>query len=224
MKRNQLDLSVLCIKRDENLGRQVYGDDVYDNHWNLDIYLGIFAILYDLNVSETIKKDFYAVNFDTQIVPLCRDSNIMPYDTVLTKHSHILPTGEVLKAAPVGDKVGTMRLYQNCSLYECDIVSVNESSSSYVNFASIRQVDEEVFIKDLRERFDFHLIKNEEGKDLAIMFDDKKEGHFYNISDRTISYMKSEKMSTDQMKEYLLKNREWLTLDNVQNVELYNFM
>lgn len=225
MKKNQLDLSVLCIKRDENLGKNVCGDDVYDNHWDLNTYLGVFAVLYDLNVSEMIKKDFYAVNYDMQIVPLLRDSDIMPYDTVLTKRSHILPTGEVLKTAPAGDKVGTIGLYQNCSLYKCDIVSVNESPSySYINLASISKVDEDVFINDLRKRFDFHLIKTEKGNELAIMFDDKQEGHFYSISDRTLSYMISENMSSDQMKEYLLKNRDWLTLDNVQNEELYNFM
>ena len=91
-----------------------------------------------------------------------------------------------------------------------------------MNLASVRKINENEFINELRQRFEYRYF-NEENGDFAVMIDRKAfimmgyEEHnpfdykhsVYPVSSETIEHMKNEKMSEDQMKEYLLKNREW---------------
>ena len=54
---------------------------------------------------------------------------------------------------------------------------------------------------------------------------DKLMTHTYRISEKEIRYMLWEKMNFDQMKEHLLKCRDWLKVDHdlSANEEIANF-
>lgn len=109
-------------------------------------------------------------------------------------------------------------------MYECDVVIAyspyNKSLIENINLASMRRVPYKDTLNDLRERFDFHFYD----KELAEMRD-KLTTHTYRISEKEIRYMLWEKMNFDQMKEHLLKYRDWLKVDHdlSANEEIANF-
>lgn len=210
MKDHQLNLSALSKDLDKNK------------------YLDALAAPYNLNVSKTRKKDIFAVDmYDGTLFKLFKESAIIPYDTAwineLAKPAITETRANVHIKEHVGERIASVKFLQDSNLYELDIVSVEEPPIyACLNLASVRKINENEFINELRQRFEYRYF-NEENGDFAVMIDRKAfimmgyEEHnpfdykhsVYPVSSETIEHMKNEKMSEDQMKEYLLKNREW---------------
>lgn len=210
MKSNELNLSTLCFKKDEQ---------------NIDKYLDSLAAPYNLNVSKTRKKGIFAVDmYDGNLVKLFEDSAIKPYNIAwineLAKPVLIEKRDKGHTKEHAGDRIASVKFLQDSNLFELDIVSVEEPPVyAYLNLLSVRKVDEDEFIDELRERFEYRYEQNS-----AVMIDKKAvvlkrkyadnpfnyKNSFYPIPSETIEHMKKEKMNVDEMKEYLLKNRDWL--------------
>lgn len=232
MKNYQISLSTLGFKRKQHLGLAGTNDcSEWLYYLNCEKYLDAFAFLYELKVGKLQNEDIYPVLPDEYFMELCIDSDIIMYDMHLVNVPRDMPYPDIdEKVASEGDKIGTVRFFQNGKAYECDVVIAycyyHEALKEHINLASMRYVLQEDILEDLRERFDFRLLQTDEKKDFAVMIDEKSSKlHFYKIPSETLDYMKNKKMNHDEMKEYLLENREWLKVnhDVSPSEEIANF-
>ena len=216
MKNYQMSLSILNHKRGQRLG--LTDSDVLQDWLEcLDCtkYLDAFALLYDLLIGRPQNEDIYPVFPDANFMQLCIDSDIIMYDMHLVNIPREMPYPYIdEKKAEEGDVIGTARMIQNGSMYECDVVIAysfyHESLIEHIDLASMRYIPSKDILDELRERFEFHYYDNK-----FVEMRDKLTTHTYRISERTICYMLWEKMNFDQMKEYLLKYREsWLKVEH----------
>lgn len=226
MKNYQMTLSILNYKREQRLGLSDY-DGTWDwvDSINCTKYLDAFALLYNLDIGRLQNEDIYSVLLDVYFMDLCIDSDIILYDMHLVNVPREMPYPYIdEKEAEEGKIIGTARMIQDGAMYECDVVIAyspcNKSLIENINLASMRRVPYKDTLNDLRERFDFHFYD----KELAEMRD-KLTTHTYRISEKEIRYMLWEKMNFDQMKEHLLKYRDWLKVDHdlSANEEIANF-
>lgn len=226
MKNYQMSLSILNHKRGQRLGL-TDSDILQDWLECLDCtkYLDAFALLYELQIGRPQNEDIYPVFPDAYFMQLCIDSDIIMYDMHLVNVPREMPYPYIdEKKAEEGEVIGTARMIQNGSMYECDVVIAyspyNKSLIENINLASMRRVPYRDTLNDLRERFDFHFYD----KELAEMRD-KLTTHTYRISEKEICYMLWQKMNFDQMKAHLLRYRDWLKVDHnlSANEEIANF-
>lgn len=226
MKNYQMTLSILNYKREQRLGLSD-NDGTWDwvDSINCTKYLDAFALLYNLDIGRLQNGDIYSVLLDVYFMDLCIDSDIILYDMHLVNVPREMPYPYIdEKEAEEGKIIGTARMIQDGAMYECDVVIAyspyNKSLIENINLASMRRVPYKDTLNDLRERFDFHFYD----KELAEMRD-KLTMRTYRISEKEIRYMLWEKMNFDQMKEHLLKYRDWLKVDHdlSANEEIANF-
>lgn len=137
MKKYQLDLDLIASYRKKGK------DQMIEN------YIKSFSTLYDLksyivyDVKNFPKKTgVYTVILTVEFQELCTDSDIILYNAYLDIKK------EDYEKCSIGDKIGTVRMFQNGVMYECDVVKNDEyyrkyslDRLEYIDLASIRKTD-----------------------------------------------------------------------------------
>lgn len=133
MKKYQLDLNKIASYRKKGM------DPMIEN------YIKSFSTLYDLksyivyDIKNLPKRTgVYTVILTDEFSELCTDSDIILYNVYLN-----IDKKDYEKCA-IGAKIGTLRMLQNGTMYECDVVKNDENyrkdALKYIDLASIRTI------------------------------------------------------------------------------------
>lgn len=133
MKKYQLDLNKIASYRKKGM------DPMIEN------YIKSFSTLYDLksyivyDIKNLPKRTgVYTVILTDEFSELCTDSDIILYNAYLN-----IDKKDYEKCA-IGAKIGTLRMLQNGTMYECDVVKNDENyrkdALKYIDLASIRTI------------------------------------------------------------------------------------
>lgn len=133
MKKYQLDLNKIASYRKKGM------DPMIEN------YIKSFSTLYDLksyivyDIKNLPKRTgVYTVILTDEFSELCTDSDIILYNAYLNIDK------EDYEKCEIGEKIGTLRMLQNGTMYECDIVKNDENyrkdALKYIDLASIRTI------------------------------------------------------------------------------------
>lgn len=146
MKKYQLDLNKIASYRKKGI------DQMIEN------YIKSFSTLYDLksyivyDIKNLPKRTgVYTVILTDEFSELCTDSDIILYNAYL-----IIDKKDYEKCA-IGAKIGTLRMLQNGTMYECDVVKNDEyyrkDALKYIDLASIRTIedDRKISTKEIAE-------------------------------------------------------------------------
>ncbi len=149
MKKYQLDLNKIASYRKKGM------DQMIEN------YIKSFSTLYDLksyivyDIKNFPKKTgVYTVILTDEFSELCTDSDIILYNSYLQIEK------EEYEKCSIGAKIGTLRMLQNGTMYECDVVKNDEyyrkyasDRLKYIDLASIRSIedDRKISIKEITE-------------------------------------------------------------------------
>lgn len=139
MKKYQLDLNKIASYRKKGM------DQMIEN------YIKSFSTLYDLksyivyDIKNFPKKTgVYTVILTDEFSELCTDSDIILYNAYLN-----IDKKDYEKCA-IGAKIGTLRMLQNGTMYECDVVKNDEyyrkyasDRLKYIDLASIRTIKDD---------------------------------------------------------------------------------
>lgn len=149
MKKYQLDLNKIASYRKKGI------DQMIEN------YIKSFSTLYDLK-SYTVydinnlpkRTGVYTVILTDEFSELCTDSDIILYNAYLNIEK------EDYEKCEIGEKIGTLRMLQNGTMYECDVVKNDEyyrkyasDRLKYIDLASIRTIEDnrKISIKEITE-------------------------------------------------------------------------
>ena len=100
------------------------------------------------------KTGVYTVILTDEFSELCTDSDIILYNAYLNIEK------EDYEKCEIGEKIGTLRMLQNGTMYECDVVKNDEyyrkyasDRLKYIDLASIRTIedDRKISIKEITE-------------------------------------------------------------------------
>lgn len=146
MKKYQLDLNKIASYRKKGM------DPMIEN------YIKSFSTLYDLksyivyDIKNLPKRTgVYTVILTDEFSELCTDSDIILYNAYLN-----IDKKDYEKCA-IGAKIGTLRMLQNGTMYECDVVKNDEyyrkDALKYIDLASIRTIedDRKISTKEIAE-------------------------------------------------------------------------
>lgn len=146
MKKYQLDLNKIASYRKKGM------DPMIEN------YIKSFSTLYDLksyivyDIKNLPKRTgVYTVILTDEFSELCTDSDIILYNAYLNIDK------EDYEKCAIGAKIGTLRMLQNGTMYECDVVKNDENyrkdALKYIDLASIRTIkdDRKISIKEISE-------------------------------------------------------------------------
>lgn len=149
MKKYQLDLNKIASYRKKSM------DPMIEN------YIKSFSTLYDLksyivyDIKNLPKRTgVYTVILTDEFSELCTDSDIILYNAYLNIDK------ENYEKCKIGEKIGTLRMLQNGTMYECDVVKNDEyyrkyasDRLKYIDLASIRTIedDRKISIKEITE-------------------------------------------------------------------------
>lgn len=146
MKKYQLDLNKIASYRKKGM------DPMIEN------YIKSFSTLYDLksyivyDINNLPKRTgVYTVILTDEFSELCTDSDIILYNAYLNIDK------EDYEKCAIGAKIGTLRMLQNGTMYECDVVKNDENyrkdALKYIDLASIRTIkdDRKISIKEISE-------------------------------------------------------------------------
>lgn len=146
MKKYQLDLNLIASYRKKGK------DQMIEN------YIKSFSTLYDLksyivyDVKNFPKKTgVYTVILTDNFSELCTDSDIILYNAYLNIDK------EDYEKCEIGEKIGTLKMLQNGTMYECDVVKNDEyyrkDALKYIDLASIRTIedDRKISTKEIAE-------------------------------------------------------------------------
>lgn len=146
MKKYQLDLNKIASYRKKSM------DPMIEN------YIKSFSTLYDLksyivyDIKNLPKRTgVYTVILTDEFSELCTDSDIILYNAYLNIDK------EDYEKCAIGAKIGTLRMLQNGTMYECDVVKNDENyrkdALKYIDLASIRTIkdDRKISIKEISE-------------------------------------------------------------------------
>lgn len=133
MKKYQLDLNKIASYRKKGM------DPMIEN------YIKSFSTLYDLksyivyDIKNLPKRTgVYTVILTDEFSELCTDSDIILYNAYLNIDK------ENYEKCKIGEKIGTLRMLQNGTMYECDVVKNDENyrkdALKYIDLASIRTI------------------------------------------------------------------------------------
>lgn len=133
MKKYQLDLNKIASYRKKGM------DPMIEN------YIKSFSTLYDLksyivyDIKNLPKRTgVYTVILTDEFSELCTDSDIILYNAYLNIDK------EDYEKCEIGEKIGTLRMLQNGTMYECDVVKNDENyrkdALKYIDLASIRTI------------------------------------------------------------------------------------
>ena len=133
MKKYQLDLNKIASYRKKGM------DPMIEN------YIKSFSTLYDLksyivyDIKNLPKRTgVYTVILTDEFSELCTDSDIILYNAYLNIDK------EDYEKCAIGAKIGTLRMLQNGTMYECDVVKNDENyrkdALKYIDLASIRTI------------------------------------------------------------------------------------
>ena len=127
----------------------------------IENYIKSFSTLYDLkryivyDIKNFPKKTgVYTVILTDEFSELCTDSDIILYNSYLQIEK------EEYEKCSIGAKIGTLRMLQNGTMYECDVVKNDEyyrkyasDRLKYIDLASIRTIedDRKISIKEITE-------------------------------------------------------------------------
>lgn len=127
----------------------------------IENYIKSFSTLYDLksyivyDIKNFPKKTgVYTVILTDEFSELCTDSDIILYNSYLQIEK------EEYEKCSIGAKIGTLRMLQNGTMYECDVVKNDEyyrkyasDRLKYIDLASIRSIedDRKISIKEITE-------------------------------------------------------------------------
>ena len=111
----------------------------------IENYIKSFSTLYDLksyivyDIKNLPKRTgVYTVILTDEFSELCTDSDIILYNAYLNIDK------EDYEKCEIGEKIGTLRMLQNGTMYECDIVKNDENyrkdALKYIDLASIRTI------------------------------------------------------------------------------------
>lgn len=111
----------------------------------IENYIKSFSTLYDLKsyIVYDIKNlpkitGVYTVILTDEFSELCTDSDIILYNAYLNIDK------ENYEKCKIGEKIGTLRMLQNDTMYECDVVKNDENyrkdALKYIDLASIRTI------------------------------------------------------------------------------------
>ena len=146
MKKYQLDLNKIASYRKKGM------DPMIEN------YIKSFSTLYDLksyivyDIKNLPKRTgVYTVILTDEFSELCTDSDIILYNAYLNIDK------EDYEKCAIGAKIGTLRMLQNGTMYECDVVKNDEyyrkDALKYIDLASIRTIedDRKISTKEIAE-------------------------------------------------------------------------
>lgn len=149
MKKYQLDLNKIASYRKKGI------DQMIEN------YIKSFSTLYDLksyivyDINNLPKRTgVYTVILTDEFSELCTDSDIILYNAYLNIEK------EDYEKCEIGEKIGTLRMLQNGTMYECDVVKNDEfyrkyasDRLKYIDLASIRTIEDnrKISIKEITE-------------------------------------------------------------------------
>lgn len=133
MKKYQLDLNKIASYRKKGM------DPMIEN------YIKSFSTLYNLksyivyDIKNLPKRTgVYTVILTDEFSELCTDSDIILYNAYLNIDK------EDYEKCAIGAKIGTLRMLQNGTMYECDVVKNDENyrkdALKYIDLASIRTI------------------------------------------------------------------------------------
>lgn len=133
MKKYQLDLNKIASYRKKGM------DPMIEN------YIKSFSTLYDLksyivyDIKNLPKRTgVYTVILTDEFSELCTDSDIILYNAYLNIDK------EDYEKCEIGEKIGTLRMLQNGTMFECDVVKNDENyrkdALKYIDLASIRTI------------------------------------------------------------------------------------
>lgn len=121
-------------------------------------YIKSFSTLYDLksyivyDIKNLPKRTgVYTVILTDEFSELCTDSDIILYNAYLNIDK------EDYEKCAIGAKIGTLRMLQNGTMYECDVVKNDENyrkdALKYIDLASIRTIkdDRKISIREISE-------------------------------------------------------------------------
>lgn len=124
----------------------------------IENYIKSFSTLYDLksyivyDIKNLPKRTgVYTVILTDEFSELCTDSDIILYNAYLNIDK------EDYEKCDIGAKIGTLRMLQNGTMYECDVVKNDENyrkdALKYIDLASIRTIndDRKISIKEISE-------------------------------------------------------------------------
>ena len=124
----------------------------------IENYIKSFSTLYDLksyivyDIKNLPKRTgVYTVILTDEFSELCTDSDIILYNAYLNIDK------EDYEKCKIGEKIGTLRMLQNGTMYECDVVKNDEyyrkDALKYIDLASIRTIkdDRKISIKEIAE-------------------------------------------------------------------------
>lgn len=124
----------------------------------IENYIKSFSTLYDLksyivyDVKNFPKKTgVYTVILTDNFSELCTDSDIILYNAYLNIDK------EDYEKCEIGEKIGTLKMLQNGTMYECDVVKNDEyyrkDALKYIDLASIRTIedDRKISTKEIAE-------------------------------------------------------------------------
>lgn len=111
----------------------------------IENYIKSFSTLYDLksyivyDIKNLPKRTgVYTVILTDEFSELCTDSDIILYNAYLNIDK------ENYEKCKIGEKIGTLRMLQNGTMYECDVVKNDENyrkdALKYIDLASIRTI------------------------------------------------------------------------------------
>ena len=111
----------------------------------IENYIKSFSTLYDLksyivyDIKNLPKRTgVYTVILTDEFSELCTDSDIILYNAYLNIDK------EDYEKCEIGEKIGTLRMLQNGTMYECDVVKNDENyrkdALKYIDLASIRTI------------------------------------------------------------------------------------